>query len=121
MPRIVPIASVEPSGTAAAAALSSAVLNDPLRRLPDTPISVAIFLALAQGLVQEGECARPRELRGGLVVARRAVVVEAMVDVRVDERLVADAVGLQRLLVRRPACVDALVEARVVQHQRCLD
>src|SRR6476620_5723538 len=101
MPRIVPIASVEPSGVAAAAAFSSAVLNEPLRRLPDTPISVAMsVLVPAQVLVQEREGARPRELRGGLVVARRAVVVEAVVDVRVDECLVADAVRLERLLVR---------------------
>ena len=50
----------------------------------------------SQVLVEERQRARPRELRGRLVVARRRVVVEAVVASRVDERLVLHAVRLQR-------------------------
>ena len=43
--------------------------------------------------------------RSLLVVARRRVVVEAVLRARVDERLIAHARRLQRLLVRRPAAL----------------
>ena len=63
----------------------------------------------------------PRELGGSLVVARRGVVVEAVLRARVDVHRVLDLVRLERRLVGRPAGVDALVVLGVVDEQRRLD
>ena len=60
-----------------------------------------------QVLVEERDRPRPRELGGGFVVARRRVVVEAVIRARVHVHLVLDAVRLERRLVRGPAGVDA--------------
>src|SRR6185503_19181434 len=62
-----------------------------------------------QVAVEELERALPRELRGGLVVARSAFVVEAVLRVGIDERVVLDVVRLQHLLERGPAAGDAMV------------
>src|SRR6185437_10905470 len=72
-------------------------------------------------LVEERERPRPRELRRLLLVPRRRVVVEAVVDVRVRVLLVADMIAVERFLPRGPAGVDALVESCVVDQQRRLD
>jgi hypothetical protein len=72
-------------------------------------------------LVEELERSLPRELRGRFVVARRRVVVEAVLRALVHEHLVLLVVRLQRRLVRRDAAFDALIVAGVVQHQRRLD
>src|SRR5437870_2007422 len=65
----------------------------------------------------------PRELRGGFVVPRRRVVVEAVLRAFVLELLVRLAVRFERGLERRDAVADAGVDGRVrvVQHQRRLD
>ena len=65
--------------------------------------------------------ALPGQRRRGLVVARRGVVVEAVVRARVDVRLVDGARGLQRSLVGRPGGVDVGVGLGEVQLQRGLD
>jgi hypothetical protein len=70
---------------------------------------------------EEGERPVPGERRGLGVVARRRVVVEAVVHVRVEVDAELLAVLDQRRLVGRPARVDALVEARVVDLERRLD
>ncbi len=61
------------------------------------------------------------QLRGLFVVARRGVVVEAVVGARVEVDLVFLAVGLREPPRMRPAGVDALVELPVVNLQRRLD
>ena len=63
----------------------------------------------AELLVEELERALPRELRGGFVVARGGVVVEAVVGAGVVVGGVLDAGLLERLLVGEPAGVHALV------------
>ena len=72
-------------------------------------------------LGEEVQGARPGELGAGLVVATGGVVVEAVVDLGIDECLVVDVIGLQRALVIRPSGVDALIELGEVQHQGRLD
>jgi len=47
--------------------------------------------------------------------------MEAVIDVRVRVRLIADVIAVERFLPRRPAGVDALVEPRVVDQERRLD
>src|SRR4051812_8106300 len=68
----------------------------------------------AQVLVEEIERALPRKLRGGLVVARRRVVVEAVLRVGIDVGVVLDVTGLEHLLERGPAAGDARVLRSVV-------
>src|SRR5688572_17283907 len=64
---------------------------------------------LSQVLLEELERARPRELRGGLVVPGRGVVVESVLRARVLVDLIAHLVRLQRGLVVGPRGVDAVV------------
>ena len=68
----------------------------------------------AQVLVEEIDRALPRELRGGFVVARRRVVVEAVLGALVGEGLVRLAVGLERRFVRRPSLIDARIVGGIV-------
>src|SRR5579862_895822 len=75
----------------------------------------------AQVLIEERERARPGELRGGLVVARRRIVVESVLDAGIRVFLVANMVLVERLPPRGPAGIDALVDARVVDQKRRLD
>src|SRR5258708_7512431 len=63
----------------------------------------------------------PCQLGGRFVIARRRVVVEAVLRAFVDELGVCLAVRLQRRLVGRNARVHALIVAGVVEHQRRLD
>src|SRR5438093_24995 len=74
----------------------------------------------AQVLVEKRERAVPRELRRLLVVARRRVVVEAVLRALVDEELVLLVVRLERRFVARDSGADACVFGRigVVQHRR---
>src|SRR5437773_401405 len=65
--------------------------------------SRAVWPLPAQILVEEVERPLPRELGGGFVVARRRVVVEAVLRSLVHERLVLLAVRFQRRLERRPS------------------
>src|SRR5512144_1279663 len=62
----------------------------------------------AQMLVQVGERPLPRELGRGGIVTRRRVVVEPVLRPRVEIALVTNVGGLERGLVRGPACIDAL-------------
>ena len=68
--------------------------------------------------LEERDGARPRELGGGLVIARCRVVVEAVLRARVEKGLVSHVVRLQRGLVGGPALVDALVVLGVVASNR---
>jgi carboxymethylenebutenolidase len=52
---------------------------------------------------------------GGFVIARRRVVVEAVLRAFVDEQLIILVVRLQRCFVRRNAFVDALIVAGILQ------
>ena len=63
----------------------------------------------------------PSQFGGLLVVARRRVVVKAVVGAFVEVDLIGDVVGLKRLFVGRPSGVDAPVEAGVVNQERRLD
>src|SRR5207244_2496827 len=74
-----------------------------------------------QILREELERPRPRELRRRLVVARRGVIVEAVLRAGIHVHLVLDARGLERRLVCGPALVDPLIGAGIVQQQRRLD
>src|SRR5207249_10560086 len=75
----------------------------------------------SQVLVEEIDRALPRQLGRRLVIARRRVVVEAVVGAGVHELLVLDVVRLQRLLEVWPSGVDAVVEPAIVNEQRRLD
>src|SRR3982751_2308468 len=78
---------------------------------PRGGLPVQVSLSGLQVFLEEGDRARPGELRCGLVVARGGVVVEAVVHVGIDEGLVPHIVRLQRGLVRGPARIDPLVES----------
>src|SRR5204862_2116414 len=77
--------------------------------------------ASAQVLVEEVDRPLPRQLGRCLVVARGRVVVKAVVRAGVHELLVLLVVRLERLLEVGPARIDAIVESRVVNHQRRVD
>src|SRR5690242_17220221 len=70
-----------------------------------------------QLLLEELDRASPGELRGLLVVTRGRVVVEPVVDVRVDVGLVLLVRRLQRLLEGGPPLVDPGVQPGVVDEQ----
>src|SRR5829696_5183496 len=74
--------------------------------------------ALPQVLVKEFEGARPRQFGGRFVVARRRVVVEAVLLALLRVRRVRLLVRLERRLVGRYPGVDPLVVARVVEQER---
>src|SRR5690348_7156541 len=59
--------------------------------------------------MEEFHGALPRELRGGLVVARGGVVVEAVLRVRIHVAVVLDVVCREHLLERGPAVGDPMV------------
>jgi hypothetical protein len=59
MPSIVLTANTEPSGINSAAALSSAVLNEARRKLPDIPINLVMA---SPGRVSESDKADPSYL-----------------------------------------------------------
>src|ERR1035437_7651101 len=75
----------------------------------------------AQFFVEEAERAWPGQFRGRGVVARGRVVVEAVLDVRIDVRLIAYAGGLEGGFVGGPARIDALVVTSIVDQQRGFD
>ena len=70
--------------------------------------------------LEEFDGPAPGEFRRGLIVARRRVVVESVVGVRVDMRRVFFAVLFERRLVVGPPLVDPPVELAVVDEQRRL-
>src|SRR6185503_13512387 len=74
-----------------------------------------------QVLPEEGDGALPRQLRRRLVVARRGVVVEAVLRAAILVDLVAHARFLQLLLVRRIGVVDARVALSQMREDRRLD
>ena len=75
----------------------------------------------AQVPVEERDRALPRLGRGGRVVARRRVVVEAVLRAGIRERLVAARRPPSARPRRRPVGVDALVVAGEMDQQRRLD
>jgi hypothetical protein len=81
----------------------------------------AFVASAAQPRVEEVDRAAPGEFRRGLVVAGGRVVVEAVLNAGIDEGFVGDLRVLQRRLIGRPASVDAIVDARVMDQQRRLD
>ena len=75
-----------------------------------------------QLLLEEGDRPAPGQIGGLLVVARfRRIVVEGVIHALIDEEFEVRPAVLQRLPVGRNAGIDALVEARIVQHHRRLD
>src|SRR5690349_2377865 len=84
-------------------------------------IAAMSLMSAFQVLLEERERALPRKPRGRLVVARRRVVVEAMVRAGINVDLGFDAVRLQRGFERRDAGVGTRVFARVVREDRCAD
>src|SRR5438874_8861937 len=62
---------------------------------------------LSEILLEVGHRAVPRELRCRLVIARRRIVVEAVLRPRVHVHFVAHARRLERLLITWPHLVDA--------------
>src|SRR5712692_2147602 len=72
-------------------------------------------------LLEEGDRPLPGQLGRRLVVARRRVVVKAMLGAGVHVHLVLGAARLQRRLEGRPRRVDALVALGVLDQQRRLD
>src|SRR5690349_14543638 len=77
---------------------------------------------LAERALQELHRTRPSEVRRCLVVARfRSVIVEGVVRALIDEDLIVDVRGLQRILVGGDAGIDAVVEPGVVEHHLRLD
>jgi hypothetical protein len=73
-----------------------------------------------QVLVEEGNRALPRQLRRRFVIARRGVVVETVVNVRIHVRRVGLAIGFQGRFISRPAVIGALIKTRILQQQRRL-
>src|SRR5687768_8023065 len=76
---------------------------------------------LSQVLLEKSHGALPGKLGRRLVVARRGIIVEAMLRARVLVHFVRHLRGLQRLLERRPHRVDALVVFGIVDQQGRLD
>src|SRR5262245_23987658 len=72
-------------------------------------------------LLEERDRPLPGELRRGLVVAGRRVVVKAVLCARIEIGLVRQAGGLQGGFESRPHGVDPLVVLRVVHQERHLD
>ena len=71
-----------------------------------------------QIFIEEVEGALPGQLGGGLVIARRSVVVEAVIGTGVNISVVGDVVGFERLFVSGPSAGDAGVQSRIVKQQR---
>src|ERR1700678_1941861 len=74
-----------------------------------------------QVFVEPSERPLPRLFRRRLVVARRRVIVEAVVGARVDMPLVGDAGRTQRRVESGPAAGDARVELTILGVDRRLD
>src|SRR6202000_861262 len=72
-------------------------------------------------LVEKVDRALPGQLGGGFVVARRGIVVEAVLRAGINVYLVFHVRGFQGFFVVGPGRGDALVFFRVVQHQWRLD
>src|SRR5512139_357651 len=71
--------------------------------------------------VEEIDGSAPGEFGCGLVVSGRCVVVEPVLDARIDEGLVRNLGLLERGFVSRPSGVDTVINARVMDEQRRLD
>ena len=65
--------------------------------------------------VEKVDCSCPSQLRRRFVIARRGVVMEAMIGLFVDISGVSHFVSLQRFFIRRPAAVNARVEFSVLE------
>src|ERR1041385_8793987 len=76
---------------------------------------------LAQVFVEEVDRTLPGQLGGFFVVARRGVVVEAVLRTGIHVHGVLDVVGLERLFVSGNSGVDALIVLRIVEQQGRLD
>src|SRR5215208_2708188 len=76
---------------------------------------------LSQVLVEERDRPFPRQLRRFRVVARRRVVVEAVLRAGILKAFVPDVGRFERLLECRPARVDAFVHLGRLDQQRSLD
>src|SRR5688572_28376371 len=75
-------------------------------------------LRSGEALAKEIDGSLPGELRGGLIVAGRRIVVEAVLRPWILMHFVLDLRFLERGLERGPAGVDALILAGVVNEQR---
>src|SRR5882724_5396096 len=84
-------------------------------------IGWALYLARAEVLVQEVHRPLPGERGGSAVVARRGVVVEAVLRAGIAVHRVRDLARLQRGLIGGPARIDPVVVVGVVDQQRGLD
>src|SRR5688572_9160290 len=115
------------SGAYAAVAVHLARPSSPRRmRAAEIDTGFAGFVpsravALSNVLLEERDRPLPRQLGRLRVVARRGVVVEAVLRPRIEVALVPDVVRLERLLERRPARVDARIRLGRLDHQRSLD
>src|SRR3954447_13450836 len=71
--------------------------------------------------VEPGQRALPGEFGSGLVIARRRVIVEAVVGGFVNVTFVNHLCGRQCLVEGRPSRIDALVEFAIMRRDRRLD
>src|SRR5262245_13863902 len=83
--------------------------------------SLAVTRASAQIFVEPVEGALPGELGGRFVVARRGVVVKAVLRAGIDVAFMRHMTGGERLVERRPSRRDAFVLLAVLRQQRRLD
>src|SRR5712692_998787 len=74
-----------------------------------------------QVFVEEIESALPGKLGRSLVIARRRVVVEAVIGALIHMHGVGNVIEFERLFVGGPCSVDTRVQGCIVKQQRRLD
>src|SRR5215471_19222487 len=105
-----------PSGTSVSTSCASTTSRHTATRGSDERVGRS-----GEVLPQEVDRPLPGQPGRGLVVARRGVVVEAVLRAGIGEDLVAHVVGLERRLEGRDPGVDPVVVLGVVDEKRRLD
>ena len=72
-------------------------------------------------LLQEGDRTAPGEFGGSLVVPAAGIVIEGVIDARIDVDDVTLVIGLKRRFKIRDPGINALIKPGIMQQQRCTD
>src|SRR5262249_7211571 len=72
-------------------------------------------------LLQKGNRTAPGEFGGSLVVPAAGIVIEGVIDARIDVDDVTLVIGLKRRFKIRDPGINALIKPGIMQQQRCTD
>src|SRR5262249_26506091 len=99
----------------------NSVVECPLSAKSGHSKTARVLCRHAEMLLQEGDRTAPREFGGSLVVPAAGIVIEGVIDARIDVDDVTLVIGLKRRFKIRDPGINALIKPGIMQQQRCTD